>query len=297
MSETDDIKQESRKAEQKKRLVCLFLDGLGVAADSEVNAVRMAKMPNLAKYVKNYPVSLLSSITKDERRRYWALGSGMSADNDLFPQAKTTLSSILSDNGYRQLKICASEQSLLLNLFFNNYKEISYLNEDRICLNTPGIDESLVDFTKNLIKLVKKQYKNNSYDTIFASLPSIHEAATRGGFTETVKNLELMDKLLPKIIDLVLVNDDLLVLCSPYGNAERTKDLAADWEDKTATNNPVPLVIIGNAYEGKTIGLADPLEGDLSVLAPSGILADFAPTILSLLNLDQSTEMEGESLI
>lgn len=295
----EDLREniEAKKGVQKKKLICFFLDGLAIAPDSEANAVRAAKMPNLAKYVKNYPVTLLASLTKDERRRYWALGSGMSADSDLFPQAKTSLSAILSENDLRQLKICASEQALSLNLFFNNYKELAYSSEERICLNTPGIGESLVDFTKNLIKLVKKYYKSDNYEIIFASIPSIHEAATRGDFKETVKNLELVDKLLAKVVDLVLANNDLLVVCSPYGNAERVKDLASDWEDKETTNNPIPFIIIGNEYEGKTIGLADPLEGDLSVLAPGGILADFAPTILSLLDLEQSENMDGKSLI
>lgn len=297
MKEEDSKNKEGMDQGHKKRLVCLFLDGLAVAPESEVNAVRAAKMPNLTKYVKSYPVSLLASLTKDENRRYWALGSGMSADSDLFPKAKTSLSEILNDHDFRQLKICASEQALLINLFFNNYKELPYSNEERICLNTPGIGESLIEFTKNLVKLIKKEYKSENHEVIFASLPSIHEAATRGGFKDTVKNLELIDKSLAKIVDMVLANNDLLVLCSPYGNAERTKDLAADWEDKKATNNPVPFIIIGNQYEGRTIGLADPLEGDLSVLAPGGILADFAPTLLSLLDLNQSKDMDGKTLI
>lgn len=288
---------EDVERDRKKRLVCLFLDGLAVAPFSEVNAVRAAKTPNLNKYVKNYPVTLLSSTSKDEGRRYWSLGSGVNTDSSLFPQAKTSLSAILSQLDFRQLKICASEQALSFNLFFNNYKELPYTNEARLCLNTPGLDESLLDYSKDLIKLVKKHYKTNNYEVIFTSLASIHEAATRGSFQETVQNIELIDRLLPKIVDLVLANNDTLVICSPYGNAERTKDLAADWEDRQATNNPVPLIIIGNEYEGKTIGLADPLEGDLSVLAPSGTLADFAPTILSLLGLDHSKEMDGESLI
>ncbi len=290
-----NIKKENIK--EQKKIVCLFLDGIGVAAASEVNAVNLAKMPNISKYVKNYPVTLLANTTKDERRRYWSLGTGISADSDSFPQAKTCLSAILSDNNLRQLKICASEQALSLNLFFNNYKELIYSNEDRICFNTPGMDESLVDFSKELVKTVKKKYKSDKFDIIFASLALAHEASIRGGLKETVKLLEVLDKLAAKIIEPVLANDDIVVLCSPYGNAERTKDLASDWDDKEATNNPVPFIIIGNDYEGKTIGLADPLEGDLSVLAPSGSLADFAPSLLKLLNISPSPDMEGESLV
>jgi len=43
--------------------------------------------------------------------------------------------------------------------------------------------------------------------------------------------------------------------------------------------------------------LTDPLDGDLSVLAPAGTLADFAPTVLALLDLKKPEEMIGKSLI
>jgi len=89
----------------------------------------------------------------------------------------------------------------------------------------------------------------------------------------------------------------LVLITAPYGNAERTRDLAADWEDREPTFNPVPFLLIGTQYQGKTIGLTDPLDGDLSVLAPAGALSDFAPTVLSILGIDKPASMNGESLI
>lgn len=295
--EGNENKKDSVAKGDSKRLLCLFLDGLAIAPASEVNAVRAARTPNLDRYIKNYPVTLLTNETKDERQRYWSLGTGVSADSKLFPKAKTSLSAIISENSLRQLKLYASEQALSFGLFFNNYKEIPHANEDRICFNSPGIGDSLSVFTKKIVKLIKKQYQSDNYDLIFASLATIHEAATRGDFNETLKSIELIDSLLAKVVTMVLAKNDVLIICSPYGNAERTKDLASDWENRKATNSPVPFIIIGNDYEGKTIGLADPLEGDLSVLAPGGTLADFAPSILHLLNIDQSDDLEGKSLI
>lgn len=280
-----------------KKILCLFLDGLGVASVNEVNAVANAKTINLNKYVRNFPVTLLSGATKNENRRYWSLGTGISDDSDIFPQAKTCISEILSQNNLKQLKICASEQTLAFNLFFNNYKESAYSNEERICLNTPNPEASLLDFGKDIVKVIRDSYKSNRFDVIFASLPLAHEASTRGGFKEAVKIIEQLDKLLPKIIDPIIANDDIVIICSPYGNAERTRDLAADWEDKEATMNPVPFLLIGSEYEGKTIGLADPLEGDLSVLAPGGSLADFSPTLLTLLNIKIDKNIVSKSLI
>jgi bisphosphoglycerate-independent phosphoglycerate mutase (AlkP superfamily) len=67
--------------------------------------------------------------------------------------------------------------------------------------------------------------------------------------------------------------------------------------DKDITNNPVPVFIVGEEYKGKTIGLSEPLNSDLSLLAPAGNLGDLAPTILSIFNLAKPAEMTGSSLI
>jgi len=297
----DLVSQNTSNSEEdpskKKFILCLFLEGIGIASMNEFNAVASAKTPNLLKYVRDFPVTLLSGKTKDPARRYWSLGSGILDDSDDFTKADTCLSEILSKNNYRQLKICASEQIIAWNLFFNNNKELAYFNESRLCSNSPSEVEGLDDLLKKSFKELKKAYQSNQYDFIVMSLALAHEAVVLGDFKEVVKTIERIDKLLPKIIDLVISDGGLVVLSSPYGNAERTRDLTADWEDKESTNNPVPFVLIGQEYEGKTIGLADPLDGDLSVLAPGGTLADFAPTILSLLDIKKPESMQGESLI
>ncbi|MCX6740158.1 MAG: hypothetical protein NTZ49_02935, partial [Candidatus Parcubacteria bacterium] len=67
--------------------------------------------------------------------------------------------------------------------------------------------------------------------------------------------------------------------------------------DKEHSTNPVPLLIIGNDWEGKNIGLPDAVAGDLSLVKPSGILADVAPTILKIMGVKQPDDMTGTPLI
>ena len=50
------------------------------------------------------------------------------------------------------------------------------------------------------------------------------------------------------------------------------------------TLNPVPLILVSDAYKGCT-------------LKDGGALKDIAPTLLKLLDLDQPREMEGENLL
>jgi 2,3-bisphosphoglycerate-independent phosphoglycerate mutase len=78
---------------------------------------------------------------------------------------------------------------------------------------------------------------------------------------------------------------------------EKSRNISLDISDIGLTDSPVPLVIVGTEFKGKTIGLADPLNNDLSSLTPAGTLADVAPTILRIMNLNKPDEMTGESLV
>ncbi|MDD3285027.1 MAG: hypothetical protein PHG95_00060 [Patescibacteria group bacterium] len=296
----DSLNQEDKPASELSApplLLCLFLDGLGVAPATEFNAVTAAKLPNLFKYVRDYPVTLLSGKTKDASRRYWSLGCGRDDDDPNFLEADTCLSELIAAAGKRQLKIVASEQLLGFSLFFNNYREQPFGGEDIVCFRTPAPEEILRPLSREIYRALDKAIHNQTAPVIFASLPLAHESSARGDFKETVNSLQQIDKLLPKIINPVINAGGLVIITSAFGNAERTRDLAADWEDREPTANPVPFLLIGYEYQGKTIGLADPLDGDLSVLAPAGTLADFAPTVLHLLGIDKPDSMTGESLI
>jgi len=86
------------------------------------------------------------------------------------------------------------------------------------------------------------------------------------------------------------------LISSAHGNAEKIRDLLTDLPDKEMTDNPVPLVIVGEKFKGKVIGGHDLVDGDLSLLMPAGTLADVAPTILDIMNLPPA-EMSGRSLL
>ena len=67
--------------------------------------------------------------------------------------------------------------------------------------------------------------------------------------------------------------------------------------DKEHSTNPVPLLVIGRQWEGQMSPAGDPPGGDLSLMAPVGVLADVAPTILKILQIPQPDEMTGQSLM
>ncbi|MBU1179386.1 hypothetical protein KJ885_00390, partial [Patescibacteria group bacterium] len=67
--------------------------------------------------------------------------------------------------------------------------------------------------------------------------------------------------------------------------------------DKEHTTNPVPFIIVGEKFEGQSMGLPEGVGADLSLVPPVGTLGDVAPTILHVLGIKQPKEMTGKSLI
>ena len=81
-----------------------------------------------------------------------------------------------------------------------------------------------------------------------------------------------------------------LLITADHGNAERMQ--GPDGQAWTAhTTNPVPVILI-EGEKRKVQGL-----GNSICLRENGGLADIAPTLLQLLNLDKPKAMTGISLI
>ncbi len=150
---------------------------------------------------------------------------------------------------------------------------------------------------KRIIRETIGAIKSEQYDFIAVAIPTLDLVALSGDLEAVQKAVELVDASLEKIVNEVLDKKGVIIVSSAGGNVERIKNLATDLSDRELTNNPVPIIIIGAEYKSRTIGLDDPLNNDLSTLKPVGNLADLAPTILRIMNIQQSAEMPGENLI
>jgi len=279
-----------------KTVVLLLLDGWGIAPISEANAITSAKTPTFLNLIKEYPVAVLNTGSKTINARYLSLGAGKDL-NDENEEPSVTLNSIISGANLPQIKITETERLAALTHYFNGQREDKYANEDWISVSSDAETDdkkiSLKAITKESLKAIKSQ----KYKFIVISMPTIDLAASTGNFLGVKKTLALLDKSLNKIVNQILLNKQILVISSACGNAEKMLNLGTELADTEITNNPVPFIVVGEEFKGKTIGLADTVDNDLSLLEPVGSLADIAPTILKIIGLDKPLEMSGESLI
>lgn len=297
----DNIPLENPEAKPLRRVpaVLLLLDGWGVAPAGEANAITSVKTPTWSNLVKEYPVAVLNPGDKSLNARYLSLGTGQE-----FALADTkvdiTLTTALASAGLKQKKISETERFAALTYFFNGGREEKALGESWQIITSEAdgdINKLSLAFKKTVKELIKAINSDEPADLIVAAVPYLDLVAASGDFTNVQKAVRTIDKNLKKILTAVETKNGLLIISAAAGNAEKMLNLGTELADTEITTNPVPFLIIGPEFKGKTIGLADPVNNDLSSLAPAGTLVDVAPTILQIMGVDQPLEMSGKSLL
>lgn len=222
--------------------------------------------------------------------------------NVIFPpeEIKTCLAKVLSEAGQKQLHIAETEKYAHVTYFFNGMKEEEFPGESRIIVPSPGVSSydqkpemSAFQITEKLVKEITAQ----KYDFIVVNFANADMVGHTGNLEATIKAVEVVDKCLEEIANLVLSLGGALVITADHGNAEEVINLQTNEMDKEHSTNPVPFILVGREWEGKTLGLEEAPGGDLSLLSPTGILADVAPTILKIMGIEKPGEMTGTSLI
>ena len=100
-----------------------------------------------------------------------------------------------------------------------------------------------------------------------------------GDFKATIKAVETVDECLGKIYNKILEKDGILVVTADHGNSDYMQDNE------------------GNIVTSHSTSLVPFIVTDKNIKLKDGKLADIAPTILSIMNLEIPSEMTGESLI
>lgn len=282
----------------KRPVILLLLDGFGIAPDNEGNAISLAKTPNINKLLKDYPAASLNPLPSTINARYLSIGSGLDV-NDENIVVEETLSSVLSKHGLKQLKISETLRLAALANFFNGGREEKFINEDwQVVSSAVKNKKSFIGSATDLIfkEIIKELGKDEPANFISVSVSAIDISASDGDLEKTKKIITETDKRLKKLVDKVLEKKARLIISSATGNAEKMIDLGTDTSDKNMTNNPLPIILVGEEFEGLSLGLRGSSTDDLSLLENIGTLADIAPSILHFFNLEKPITMTGKNL-
>lgn len=197
---------------------------------------------------------------------------------------KNTLGEILSQHGKTQLRIAETEKYPHVSFFFSGGRENPFTGEQRIMIPSPKVatydlkpEMSAYEVTDALLP----EINSGKYDFICLNFANADMVGHTGVWDAVIKAVETVDKCVEKVVTAALKNDYTIFLTADHGNADY--EINEDGTPNTAhTLNLVPLFIIDNKWRGNV---------------QPGKLADIAPSILKMMQLDIPSEMTGNILI
>ncbi|HTX86691.1 MAG TPA: hypothetical protein VMC41_01320 [Candidatus Nanoarchaeia archaeon] len=285
-------------SEKTGPVVLLIIDGWGIAPESGGNAITQANPVNLRELVSKYPATILSLVEAgamekniDLTRNYLTLGTG----KNKLSAADQSLFDLLRAAGLKW-KILVEPEKMAYGLYFmNNRRKIEAENYQIV--DSAPTDDSPAIVSELIAAELLNEIKGRKQDFIVAIMANLDLAAHRGNFAATVAAAGLLDRLLKNIAQTVLDNSGVLLITAAHGHAEEALDMKTELANKKDTRNPVPLIIAGQQFEGKSFGFMEAPGSDLALVPPAGSLADVMPTILKILGLPIPPDLDGRPLI
>ena len=199
-------------------------------------------------------------------------------------ELKNTFGEYISEKGYTQLRIAETEKYAHVTFFFNGGEEKQYEGEDRILVPSPKVETydlkpemSAYEVTEKLVEAINSK----KYDSIILNYANTDMVGHTGVLEAAIKAVETIDECVGKVVDAVNEQEGRLIITADHGNIEQMIDYKTGEPHTAHTTNPVPLILIG-------------ME---DAKLREGRLADLAPTMLDIMNLEKPEEMTGESLI
>jgi 2,3-bisphosphoglycerate-independent phosphoglycerate mutase len=199
---------------------------------------------------------------------------------------KDSFGEVLADQGLSQLRIAETEKYAHVTFFFSGGREALFAGEKRILVPSPDVatydlqpEMSAAAVTDEIVRAIE----NRSFDCIIVNFANGDMVGHTGVFDAAVAAVEALDTCLNKIEAAVLAAQGQALITADHGNCEQMRDYESGQNHTQHTTEYVPLV-----YLGKHRG---------ALRQKGGTLADVAPTLLTMMGIEQPSAMTGTSLI
>jgi len=202
------------------------------------------------------------------------------------PEALTNvLGEYLANNGKTQLRIAETEKYAHVTFFFSGGREEPFAGEERILIPSPQVatydlqpEMSAPEVTDRIVEAID----NQRFDVIIVNYANGDMVGHTGVFEAAVKAVECLDKCVGRIVEALDRVGGEALITADHGNVEQMEDVMTGQAHTAHTCEPVPFIYVG--------------KRDLKI-REGGVLADVAPTMLTLLGLPVPAEMSGRSIV
>lgn len=199
------------------------------------------------------------------------------------------LGRVISEAGYKQLRASESEKERFVTFYFNGQQEMPMESEEHLIVPSPKVatydlkpEMSSIELTDSILAKLKD---NQDYKFILVNYAAPDMVGHTGNIGSAVKACQITDECVARLANFCLAYDGALVITADHGNVEEMIDAQSGQIETEHSINPVPLIVINKEFIGK------------GQVLPSGVLADVAPTILTLLNFSIPSQMSGRNLL
>ncbi|WP_126662681.1 2,3-bisphosphoglycerate-independent phosphoglycerate mutase [Haloterrigena salifodinae] len=202
-------------------------------------------------------------------------------------QPEQVLGEVLADAGRTQLRIAESEKYAHVTYFLNGGREVEFDGEIREIVESPDVptydqqpEMSAPEVTDTAVDVTD----SDDPDVLVLNYANPDMVGHTGDYEAAIEAVEAVDSQLGRLAETLRDAGAHVLVTADHGNAD---DMGTEEDPHTAhTYNLVPLVYVAD----------DGTDGGRTV-REGGTLADIAPTILELIDLEQPPEMTGESLL
>jgi len=203
----------------------------------------------------------------------------------IFPKDNVdrTLGEILAANGKRQLRIAETEKYAHVTFFFSGGREKEFEGEERILIPSPRVAtyDLQPEMSAYLVRdAVITELEKQKHDFICLNFANGDMVGHTGVYEAIQKAVRTVDECAGDVAKAALANGYDVIVIADHGNADFAVN--PDGSPNTAHSlNPVPLYLLSSRYRSVS----------------SGILADVAPTVLTIMGIPVPKEMTGRSLV
>ncbi|MCR8643361.1 2,3-bisphosphoglycerate-independent phosphoglycerate mutase [Paenibacillus sp. N1-5-1-14] len=196
---------------------------------------------------------------------------------------KNTLGDVVANSGLTQLRIAETEKYPHVTFFFSGGNHEELKGETRILIPSPKVatyDLQPEMSAYEVAAAAVAEIEAERQDMIILNFANPDMVGHSGMLEPTIKAVEATDECLGKVVEAILAKGGVVCITADHGNAEIVRD-DAEQPHTAHTTNPVPFIVTSNNVQ----------------LREGGILADIAPTMLDLLQVEQPSDMTGATIL
>jgi len=195
---------------------------------------------------------------------------------------------VISSLGFTQVRAAETEKYPHVTFFFNDYREPPFENESRLMTQSPKVatydkqpEMSANELCESILERLNSDQPDDFFIVNFANPDMVGHT---GNLKAAIKAVETVDACVGRIVEAVLDHQGSLIVTADHGNAEQMWNPILDAPHTSHTLYQVPMMVIGEAFKGRT-------------LQEDGRLADIMPTAFDMVGLETPKAMTGNSLL